>query len=80
MPRVSEISDAGGDPILEHVFATERRQCGELLNPTKVLAHCPPLLSAMKTLYAAFQKSGLVSGALLALVYVRVSSINGCPF
>jgi hypothetical protein len=38
MPRVSEIEDDGGDPILKDVFAKEREIFGGLLNPTKVFA------------------------------------------
>ena len=46
MPRVSEIEDDGGDPILKDVFAREREIFGGLLNPTKVFAHCPPIMKA----------------------------------
>ena len=42
MPRVREIEDAHSDPILEELFVKERQVYGDLLNPTKVMAHCPP--------------------------------------
>src|SRR5688572_16939223 len=42
MPRVREIEDDGGDPILKEVFTKEREIFGSLLNVTKVYAHCPP--------------------------------------
>ena len=80
MPRVSEIEDDGGDPILKDVFAREREIFGGLLNPTKVLAHCPPIMKAAKQLGAAIEKSGRLSAALLPLIYLRVALINGCPF
>lgn len=80
MPRVPEISDDGGDPILTRLFATERESNGDLFNTTKVLAHCPPILEAAKKLYASFEKSAQLPASLLALVYVRVATINGCPF
>jgi alkylhydroperoxidase family enzyme len=80
MPRVSEIEDAGGDPILEELFARQRKTFGDLLNPTKVMAHCPPILKAAGELAAAIQRSGQLPEALLPLVYLRVASINGCPF
>ncbi len=38
MPRVREIEDDGGDPILREVFARQHELFGGLLNPTKVLA------------------------------------------
>jgi alkylhydroperoxidase family enzyme len=80
MPRVSEIEDDGGDPILKDVFAKERELFGGVLNTTKVYAHCPPILKAAKQLSASIEKSGLVPASLLPLVYLRVALINGCPF
>ena len=80
MPRVSEIDDAGGDPILEAVFAKERKIYGDLLNPTKVMAHCPPVLRAAKMLSASIAESGTLPKGLAELVSLRVAAINGCPF
>jgi alkylhydroperoxidase family enzyme len=80
MPRVREIEDDGGDSTLKDVFAKEREVFGGLLNTTKVLAHCPPILKAAKQLSLSIEKSGLLPAALLPLVYLRVALINGCPF
>jgi alkylhydroperoxidase family enzyme len=80
MPRVSQIDTDGGDPILKELFAREREVFGDLLNPTKVLAHCPPILQGAKRLSQAVQDSGLLDPGLLALVNLRVALINGCPF
>lgn len=80
MPRVTEIDDARGDPILEEEFARERAIHGELLNPTKVMAHCPPILQAAKMLSASIVRSGTLPKGLAALVSLRVAAINGCPF
>ncbi len=80
MPRIREINEANGDPILAKVFAEEREMFGDVLNPTKLAAHCPPILKALKGLYASFYESGRVPPALHALVNARVAAINGCPF
>jgi alkylhydroperoxidase family enzyme len=80
MPRVREIDDPGGDPLLTELFDRERQIFGGLLNTTKVQAHCPPILKAAKQLGAAIEKSGLLPPELVALVYLRVAQINGCPF
>jgi alkylhydroperoxidase family enzyme len=80
MPRVREIEDDGGDPILKEVFDREREAFGALLNSTKVYAHCPPILKAAKQLAAALERSGQLPAGLLPLVYLRVALINGCPF
>jgi alkylhydroperoxidase family enzyme len=80
MPRVREIEDAGGDPTLGPLFEKERELFGGLLNTTKVLAHCPPILKAAKLLGRSIEESGQLPKTLLPLVYLRVASINGCPF
>ena len=80
MPRVKEIEDDGGDPILADIFAAERQRLGGLLNPTKVLAHCPPILRAAKQLSLSLEQSALLPAALRPLIYLRVALINGCPF
>ena len=80
MPRVREIEDDGGDPILKETFSRERELFGGLLNTTKIFAHCPPIMKAAKQLSVAVERSGLLPPQLLALVYLRVALINGCPF
>jgi alkylhydroperoxidase family enzyme len=77
---VREIEEPGDDPVLQEVFARERETFGGLLNTTKVLAHCPPILRAAKQLGASIERSGLLPPALLPLIYLRVALINGCPF
>jgi alkylhydroperoxidase family enzyme len=80
MPRVREIQDDGGDPILKQEFAKEREIFGDLLNTTKIMAHCPPILRAAKLLGASIAQSGRLPQGLVPLVSLRVASINGCPF
>ena len=80
MPRVREIEDPGDDAILADAFAREREAFGFLLNTTKVQAHRPGIMKAAKALSAAVERSGLLPPGLLALVYLRVALINGCPF
>ncbi|HUB96827.1 MAG TPA: hypothetical protein VL993_12975 [Stellaceae bacterium] len=80
MPRVREIEDAGDDPILAPLFQEERDRFGDLFNPTKVMAHCPPILRAAKALGAAIAQSGEIPAALVSLVSLRAATINGCPF
>ncbi len=80
MPRVKEIEDAQGDATLVELFAKEREAFGDLLNPTKVMAHCPPILRAAKMLSASIAASGTLPKGLAALVCLRVAAVNGCPF
>ena len=80
MPRVSEITDDGGEPTLKPIFDKQRELFGELLNPTKVLAHCPPILRAAGLMGRAIEQSGQLPKGMLPLIYTRVATINGCPF
>lgn len=80
MPRVREIEEAGDDPTLKSVFEKEQEIFGHLLNPTKVMAHCPPVLRAAKLLGASIEQSGQLPKSLPPLIYLRVATLNGCPF
>ena len=80
MPRVREVGDPGEDPILKDTFAKETETFGFVLNTTKIQAHTPGIMKAAKQLSAAVERSGLLPAELLALVYLRVALINGCPF
>jgi alkylhydroperoxidase family enzyme len=80
MPRIREIDDPGDDPILRESFAREKDTFGYVLNTTKIQAHTPGIMKAAKQLSAAVDRSGLLPRDLLALVYLRVALINGCPF
>jgi alkylhydroperoxidase family enzyme len=80
MPRVSEIEDDGGDPTLKVIFDRQRELFGGVLNSAKVLAHCPPILRAAGLLGLSIEQSGQLPKSLPPLIYLRVASINGCPF
>ena len=80
MPRISEIEDDGGDPILKPIFDRQRELFGGILNPSKVMAHCPPILKAAGMLSQSIEQSGQLPKSLPPLIYLRVASINGCPF
>jgi alkylhydroperoxidase family enzyme len=80
VPRVREIEEPGDDPTLKETFAREQELFGFVLNPTKIQAHTPGIMKAAKQLSMAVERSGLLPPQLLALVYLRVAVINGCPF
>jgi alkylhydroperoxidase family enzyme len=80
MPRIREVEDPGDDPLLKEAFAKESEAFGFVLNTTKIQAHTPGIMKAAKQLSAAVERSGLLPAELLALVYLRVALINGCPF
>ena len=51
-----------------------------MLNPTKVLAHCPPILKVSGLIGLAIEQSGQLPKELVPLINTRVATINGCPF
>ncbi len=80
MPRVSEIEEDGGDPTLKAIFDKQLDLFGGILNPSKVMAHCPPILKAAGLLSQSIEQSGQLPKSLPPLIYLRVATINGCPF
>lgn len=58
----------------------ETQRFGVPLNTTMVWTHHPALLAAYKTWAKAMNEAALIPAALKYLVYVRVASLNGCPF
>ena len=80
MPRVTEIDSDHGDPTLQPIFAKEQELFGGPLNPTKIYAHRPPVLKAMKDMAEAIERGALIESQLRSLVYLKVALINGCPF
>ena len=80
MPRVSEIDSDRGEPTLRPIFAKDHELFGRPLNPTKIYAHRPPVLKAMKDMAEAIERGGLIESQLRSLVYLKVAVLNGCPF
>ena len=80
MPRISEVASAGHDTTLQTIFDKERVAYGAVLNPTKVMAHCPPILQAAKMLSASIERPGQLPKTIPPLIYLHVAGINGCPF
>ena len=79
-PRVAPVDPADAAPELREIFARQTEQWGAPLNPTLVLAHCPPLVRASAGMSAALEKSGQLPADLRDLVCLRVAQLIGCPF
>jgi hypothetical protein len=80
MPRVREVEDPGDDPLLKETFAKEIEAFGFVLNTTKIQAHTPGIMRAAKQLARPSSDPAFYAPQLLALIYLRVALINGCPF
>jgi alkylhydroperoxidase family enzyme len=68
-------------PAARQILARDTDQFGAPLNTSTVVAHHPALLEAFKGWYAAMNAAATkIPATLKYLVYVRVASLNGCPF
>jgi alkylhydroperoxidase family enzyme len=80
VPRLEPIEEADVRPELRVFYEADRERYGTVLNNTKLYAHNPAVLRAVKGFVAAFAEATTIPTALKALVRVRVAGINGCPF
>ena len=80
MARISEITDDGGDPTLKPIFDRQRELFGDILNTTKVMAHCPPILRAAGADGPGDRAVGAAAQGAAAADLSGVATINGCPF
>jgi alkylhydroperoxidase family enzyme len=67
------------EPV-RRILDEETRRFGAPLNTTMVWTHHPALLAAYKAWSKAMSEAALIPAGLKYLVYVRVASLNGCPF
>jgi alkylhydroperoxidase family enzyme len=79
-PRVPPIDPARAPAELADLFAEQTSLYGAPLNPTLVMAHCPPLVRGARGLGIALEKSGQLAPELRDLVSLRVAQLIGCPF
>ena len=80
MSRITPPRDDTLPPAIQHILADETREHGAPLNTTKVWARHPVLFDAYRAFGKAMKETSLIPPALRYLVYVRVASLNGCPF
>ena len=80
MSRITPQPDVTLSPAIQQILADETREHGAPLNTTKVWARHPSLFDAYRAFRKAMQETSLIPPALRYLVYVRVASLNGCPF
>lgn len=80
MPRIPEVPDDTAKPAARDVFEKQKESYGFVLNPSRIYAHRPSILTGYAALNDGVNASELLDAGLKALVCTRVASINGCPF
>jgi alkylhydroperoxidase family enzyme len=78
--RITPPPDVTLSPAIQQILADETRQHGAPLNTTKVWARHQALFDAYRAFSKAMRETSLIPPTLRYLVYVRVASLNGCPF
>ena len=80
MSRIAPPPEGTLSPATQQIMADEVRQHGAPLNTTKVWARHPALLDAYRAFGKVMRETSLIPSTIRYLVYVRVASLNGCPF
>jgi len=79
--RIEPPDEARLPTAVRQILAAEAERFGTPLNTTKVWARHPELLAAYRAWSQAMTAAAnAIPPALTYLVYVRVASLNGCPF
>jgi len=78
--RLAPPDPSGLSEPVRRILEDETRRFGAPLNTTLVWTHHPALLAAYRAWSKAISETALIPPDLKYLVYVRVASLNGCPF
>jgi alkylhydroperoxidase family enzyme len=76
MARVSYVEPQNAPPEVKKIY--DQKLKGHPGNIQKALAHRPELLDSFLTFYGSVGKS--LDKRLYELIYIRVSTINGCNY
>ncbi len=80
MSRIPPVDPEQAPAELREIFTQQAAEWGAPLGPTRVMAHCPPLVRGARGLGIALEKSGQLAAELRDLVSLRVAQLIGCPF
>ena len=80
MPRLPELSKEDAEPAVREAMEREEAALGLVLNPTKLMGYCPPIVQGANALMIGIDRSGQIEPSLRFLVYTFVAGRNGCPF
>jgi alkylhydroperoxidase family enzyme len=78
--RLAPPDSSGLPEPVRRILDEETQRFGAPLNTTLVWTHHPALLAAYRAWSKAIGEAALIPADLKYLVYVRVASLNGCPF
>ena len=80
MQRIPGADPQTDEPYAKRAFELQTHRWGAPLLNQLVYARCPPLLRAVRGMWAGIASSGLIDEPLQALLNRRVARLNGCEF
>lgn len=80
MGRIPGIEPEQAEGYVKKVLDAQRALWGAPLDNHRVYAHRPELFRAVRGMWSAVDKAGLLGDVLVALVNRRVARLNGCEF
>ncbi len=80
MPRIPEIDPDRTSGYVSAMLKAQSDTFGAPLNNHLLYAHRPDLFKAVRGMWSALDKDGILGTTLVALVNRRVASLNGCVF
>jgi hypothetical protein len=80
MTRIPGIDPSGAEPAVRAVLEAQARKWGGPLLNHLIYARRPAIFRAVRGMWAGIDASGLIDGALTAIVNRRVAGLNGCVF
>jgi alkylhydroperoxidase family enzyme len=80
MSRIPGINPEHATGYVAKILEGQARTWGAALANHLVYAHRPDLFRAVRGMWTAFDKDGILGPQLVSLVNRRVASLNGCVF
>ena len=80
MPRLRPLEKDEAPPEAHEFYDRDESTWGAVLNNTKLYAHSPAVMRAVKDFVGAFAEATAIPLGQKALIRVRVAGLNGCPF
>jgi hypothetical protein len=80
MSRIPGIDPEDTEPSVKAVLEAQAKKWGAPLLNHLVIARRPAIFRGVRAMWAGLDASGLIDGALAAILNRRVAGLNGCVF
>lgn len=80
MARLKALDKSEAPTGSRSFYELDEERYGQALNNTRIYAHNPAVLRAIKTFVVAYNDLSQLPIILKVLVQLRVATLNGCPF